>query len=137
MSAKHPIISITGSSGAGTTSVKRIFEQIFRRENIEAAFIEGDAFHKYDRNAMKAKVAEEEMKGNPNFTHFNADANELQKLDETFEEYATAREPAKPAPTSMTMRKQSSIAHRQEPLPNGAASIPAICFFMKGCTVAR
>lgn len=87
MSAKHPIISITGSSGAGTTSVKRIFEQIFRRENIEAAFIEGDAFHKYDRNAMKAKVAEEEMKGNPNFTHFNADANELQKLDETFEEY--------------------------------------------------
>jgi len=87
MSAKHPIISITGSSGAGTTSVKRIFEQIFRRENIEAAFIEGDAFHKYDRNAMKAKVAEEEKKGNPNFTHFNADANELQKLDETFEEY--------------------------------------------------
>ena len=50
MSAKHPIISITGSSGAGTTSVKRIFELIFRRENIEAAFIEGDAFHRYDRS---------------------------------------------------------------------------------------
>ena len=49
MSAKHPIISITGSSGAGTTSVKRIFELIFRREKIEAAFIEGDAFHRYDR----------------------------------------------------------------------------------------
>ena len=63
MSAKHPIISITGSSGAGTTSVKRIFEQIFRREHIEAAFIEGDAFHRYDRNAMKAKVAEEESQG--------------------------------------------------------------------------
>jgi phosphoribulokinase len=87
MSAKHPIISITGSSGAGTTSVKRIFEQIFRREHIEAAFIEGDAFHRYDRNAMKAKVAEEEAKGNPNFTHFHADANELHKLDEVFEEY--------------------------------------------------
>ncbi|MGH9916109.1 MAG: phosphoribulokinase, partial [Pyrinomonadaceae bacterium] len=87
MSAKHPIISITGSSGAGTTSVKRIFEQIFRRENIEAAFIEGDAFHKYDRNTMKAKVAEEEKKGNPNFTHFHVDANELSKLDEVFEQY--------------------------------------------------
>ena len=51
MSARHPIISITGSSGAGTTSVKQIFEHIFRREKIEAAFIEGDAFHRYDRAA--------------------------------------------------------------------------------------
>lgn len=87
MSAKHPIISITGSSGAGTTSVKRVFEQIFRRENVEAAFIEGDAFHRYDRAAMKAKVAEEERNGNPNFTHFNAEANELETLDEIFGEF--------------------------------------------------
>jgi phosphoribulokinase len=88
MSAKHPIISITGSSGAGTTSVKRIFEQIFRRENIDAAFIEGDAFHRYDRTAMKEKVAEEERRGNPNFTHFNAEANELEILQSVFEEYS-------------------------------------------------
>ncbi|RLP24481.1 phosphoribulokinase [Mesorhizobium sp. YM1C-6-2] len=87
MSARHPIISITGSSGAGTTSVKRIFEQIFRREKIEAAFIEGDAFHRYDRQAMKDKVAEEEKNGNPNFTHFNAEANELEILESVFEEY--------------------------------------------------
>lgn len=87
MSAKHPIISTTGSSGAGTTSVKRIFEQIFRREKIEAAFIEGDAFHRYDRTAMKVKVAEEEKKGNPNFTHFNIEANELETLESVFEEY--------------------------------------------------
>ncbi len=87
MSSKHPIISITGSSGAGTTSVKRIFEQIFRREKVEAAFIEGDAFHRYDRAAMKEKVAEEERRGNPNFTHFNAEANELETLEEVFAEY--------------------------------------------------
>ena len=87
MSARHPIISITGSSGAGTTSVKRIFEMIFRRENIDAAFIEGDAFHRYDRNAMKKKVAEEEKAGNPNFTHFNIEANELERLEEIFAEY--------------------------------------------------
>jgi phosphoribulokinase len=87
MSARHPIISITGSSGAGTTSVKRIFEQIFRREKIEAAFIEGDAFHRYDREAMKKKVAAEEKAGNPNFNHFNVEANELEKLEEIFEEY--------------------------------------------------
>ncbi|KUM27158.1 phosphoribulokinase [Mesorhizobium loti] len=87
MSAKHPIITITGSSGAGTTSVKRIFELIFRRENIEAAFIEGDAFHRYDRAAMKVEVAAQEKAGNPNFTHFHAEANELGTLEGVFEEY--------------------------------------------------
>ncbi|UVO49860.1 phosphoribulokinase [Sphingomonas sp. SUN019] len=87
MSARHPIISITGSSGAGTTSVKRIFEQIFRREHIEAAFIEGDAFHRYNRADMAAKVAEEERLGNPNFTHFHADANELERLETIFADY--------------------------------------------------
>ncbi|TJW69562.1 MAG: phosphoribulokinase, partial [Mesorhizobium sp.] len=74
-------------SRAGTTSVKRIFEQIFRRENVSAAFIEGDAFHRYDRAGMKAKVAEQEKMGNPNFTHFHAEANELETLQEIFEEY--------------------------------------------------
>jgi phosphoribulokinase len=88
MSARHPIISVTGSSGAGTTSVKRIFEQIFRREHVVAAFIEGDAFHRYDRAAMAAKVAEEERIGNPNFTHFHADANELERLESVFATYA-------------------------------------------------
>jgi phosphoribulokinase len=87
MSARHPIISITGSSGAGTTSVKRIFELIFRREHVEAAFIEGDAFHRYNRADMAAKVAEEMRLGNPNFTHFHADANELERLQEVFVQY--------------------------------------------------
>jgi phosphoribulokinase len=87
MTTAHPIISITGSSGAGTTSVKRIFELIFRREKVAAAFIEGDAFHRYDRAAMRERVAEEEARGNPNFTHFNPEANALDLLDSVFEEY--------------------------------------------------
>ena len=58
MSAKHPIIAITGSSGAGTTTVKTTFQQIFRREGVAAAIIEGDAFHRYDRTEMRAKMAE-------------------------------------------------------------------------------
>ncbi len=90
MTATHPIISITGSSGAGTTSVKRIFELIFRREKVNAAYIEGDAFHRYDRAAMKAKIAEEQAKGNPNFSHFNNEANELELLASIFEEYGRA-----------------------------------------------
>ena len=42
MSARHPIIAITGSSVAGTTSVTRTFENVFRREGVSAAVIEGD-----------------------------------------------------------------------------------------------
>ncbi len=87
MSALHPIISIIGSSGAGTTSVKQIFEQIFRREKITAAFIEGDAFHRYDRVTMKQKVEEEAKAGRPNFTHFHPEANELGILHEVFKSY--------------------------------------------------
>ena len=57
MSLRHPIISVTGSSGAGTTTVKHTFDQIFRREGIRAVSIEGDAFHRFDRQAMKDELA--------------------------------------------------------------------------------
>jgi phosphoribulokinase len=86
VSAKHPIISITGSSGAGTTSVKRIFEMIFRREKIEAAYIEGDAFHAFDRAAMKKRISDATAQGR-NFTHFHEEANLLEKLEQVFAEY--------------------------------------------------
>lgn len=87
MSTKHPIIAITGSSGAGTTSVKNIFDQIFRREHVKAAYIEGDAFHRYDRQAMKEKMAEEERNGNRNFSHFSPEANILDRLQQVFSEF--------------------------------------------------
>jgi len=35
LSKKHPVIAVTGSSGAGTSTVKRAFEHIFRLENIQ------------------------------------------------------------------------------------------------------
>ena len=87
MSAKHPIISVTGSSGSGTTSVRQTFEQIFRREQVLAAFIEGDAFHRYDRAAMRVAVTEKEAEGNFEFSHFGPDANLLDKLAEVFTAY--------------------------------------------------
>lgn len=87
MTVKHPIISVTGSSGAGTTSVRRTFEHIFRREGIAAAFIEGDAFHRYDRCQMAAAMAEEEAKGNRNFSHFGPSANLLDELEAVFRTY--------------------------------------------------
>jgi phosphoribulokinase len=88
MSQQHPIISVTGSSGAGTTSVRNIFEQIFRREKITAAYLEGDSFHRYDRFEMKAKMAEAEAAGNRHFSHFSPENNLLQELQDTFATYA-------------------------------------------------
>jgi len=88
VSAKYPIISVTGSSGAGTTSVRRTFEQIFRREKIMAAFIEGDAFHRYDRNEMRVAMAAEELRGNPNLSHFGPCANLLEELESVFRSYS-------------------------------------------------
>jgi phosphoribulokinase len=88
MSAKHPIIAITGSSGAGTTSVTRTFENIFRREGVAAAIVEGDSFHRYDRVAMKAAMAEAEKKNRPHFSHFGEDANLFTELQALFASYA-------------------------------------------------
>ncbi len=87
MSIRHPIISITGSSGAGTSTVKHTFEQIFRREGITAAFIEGDAFHRYDRVAMRTAIAEATAQGNNHLSHFGPEANLLAELEATFESY--------------------------------------------------
>jgi phosphoribulokinase len=87
VSAKYPIISVTGSSGAGTTSVRRTFEQIFRRERIKAAYIEGDAFNRYDRAEMSTVMAQEESKGNRNFSDFGPSANLLAELEAVFRSF--------------------------------------------------
>jgi len=88
MSARHPIIAVTGSSGAGTTSVSKTFEQIFRRERLTAAFVEGDSFHRYDRAGMKEQLADAIARGDQRFSHFGPQANLFAELEELFRGYA-------------------------------------------------
>ena len=87
MSVKHPIISVVGSSGAGTSTVKHTFDQIFRRENIKADSIEGDAFHRYNRADMKAEMSRRIESGDATFSHFSIEANLLDELQRQFETY--------------------------------------------------
>jgi phosphoribulokinase len=87
MSRKHPIISVTGSSGAGTTSVMRTFDQIFRREGVNAAFVEGDSFHRHDRVSMKAAMADAQQHGDHTFSHFGPEANLFDELEDLFRTY--------------------------------------------------
>lgn len=87
MSRKHPIVSVTGSSGAGTTSVMRTFEQIFRRDEVNVAYVEGDSFHRYDRAGMKAAIAEANARGDHTFSHFGPESNLFEELEELFRVY--------------------------------------------------
>jgi phosphoribulokinase len=87
MSRKHPVIAVTGSSGAGTTTVKRAFENIFRREKISAAVVEGDSLHSLGRKEFRAAIAEAEKKGVPAPSHFGPEANHFAKIEETFKTY--------------------------------------------------
>lgn len=87
MSERHPIIAITGSSGAGTSTVTRTFQNIFRREGVKAAIIEGDSYHRHDRKAMKAMAADAEANGNKHFSHFGPDANLFEEIESLFKTY--------------------------------------------------
>jgi phosphoribulokinase len=87
MSAKHPIIAVTGSSGAGTTSVTRTFNWIFRRERINAAIVEGDSFHRYNRVEMKQKMEEAAAQGDQHFSHFGPQNNLFKELEDLFRVY--------------------------------------------------
>jgi phosphoribulokinase len=86
VSSKHPVIAITGSSGAGTTTVTRTFQHIFRRERVTPALIEGDAFHRYNRTEMRELLNEASQSGSV-MSHFGPEANLFAELEELFRTY--------------------------------------------------
>src|SRR6185436_13333076 len=88
VSTKHPIIAVTGSSGAGTTTVMKSFAHIFRREGIAAQVIEGDSFHRFDRQEMRERVRRADHGEGPQISHFGPESNLLAELDRAFGEYA-------------------------------------------------
>jgi phosphoribulokinase len=112
MSTKHPIIAVTGSSGAGTSSITRTFQYIFEREGIKAATAEGDSFHRYDRKAMKAAMAEAAQQGNANFSHFGPEANLFETLEGLFRGYG---ESGTGRLRKYLHNEEEAAPHRQEP----------------------
>jgi phosphoribulokinase len=87
MSTQHPIIAVTGSSGAGTTTVMKSFAHIFRREGLKAQIIEGDSFHRYNRVEMRERVRVADSGASAPISHFGPEANLLDDLAATFAEY--------------------------------------------------
>lgn len=86
MSAKHPIIAITGSSGAGTTTSTNAIKHIFRSFDINAAFVEGDSFHRYTRPEMDKKIRDAHQEGK-HISYFGTEANDLASLEQLFTDY--------------------------------------------------
>lgn len=86
MSKKHPVIAVTGSSGAGTTTVTHAFEHLFLRLKITPLIVEGDSFHRFDRRVMKEKIRLANQEGR-NFSHFSIEANLLDELEQLFRQY--------------------------------------------------
>jgi phosphoribulokinase len=86
MSKQHPVIAVTGSSGAGTTTVKKAFEHIFFRLGVNPLVIEGDSYHRYERVEMQSRIAQSQHEGR-HFSHFAIDANILDELENTFRHY--------------------------------------------------
>lgn len=86
MSQRHPIVAVTGSSGAGTTTVKDSLENIFRRVGAQAAFVAGDSFHRYDRMGMK-KERKKAQKEGTRLSHFGPEGNQFDKQLELFKSY--------------------------------------------------
>lgn len=84
MSRRHPIIAVTGSSGAGTTTTGRSFSRIFASEGIQAAMVSGDSFHRYNREQMTRLAAKGQF-GERN--HFALAANHIDKLEALFYDY--------------------------------------------------
>lgn len=87
MSEKHPIVAVTGASGAGTTVVKQAFSNIFSRKGIHAAFVDGECFRRYDRDEMQAVLKESEASGKT-LSPYGPDVNRFDHLESLFSDYS-------------------------------------------------
>ncbi|MEA9390877.1 phosphoribulokinase [Acerihabitans sp. TG2] len=86
MSTQHPIIAVTGSSGAGTTTTSVAFRKIFQQLTIHAAELEGDSFHHFTRPEMDLAIRKARDLGR-HISYFGPEANDFSLLAHTFERY--------------------------------------------------
>ena len=64
-----------------------MFENIFRREGVKAAIVEGDSFHRYEREEFVRINTERAILGESRLSHFGPEANLLKELENLFRTY--------------------------------------------------
>lgn len=87
MSKQFPVVAVTGSSGAGTSSVLGVIEAICREQQIRFQSLCGDAMHRFNRREMDAEIARYRKTQQGYFSHFSPQANLLATLAQTFKEF--------------------------------------------------
>jgi phosphoribulokinase len=135
MSAKHPVIAVTGSSGAGTTTTSLAFRKIFAQLNLHAAEVEGDSFHRYTRPEMDMAIRKARDLGR-HISYFGPEANDFGLLEQTFIEYGqTGTGQAR----KYLHTYDEAVPWNQVPgtfTPGSPCRSQQMCCFMKGCTAA-
>jgi phosphoribulokinase len=86
MSRQHPIIAVTGSSGAGLSTIRHAFKFIFQRLNIKPAMVHGDGFRRYTERQFAALLEEARGSGR-NISWFGPECNHFQELESFFRTY--------------------------------------------------
>ncbi|MEQ1661310.1 MAG: phosphoribulokinase [Thiobacillus sp.] len=86
MSRQHPIIAVTGSSGAGLSTIRHAFKFIFERLNIQPTMVHGDGFRRYTERQFDALLREARASGR-NVSWFGPECNHFPELEAFFKTY--------------------------------------------------
>jgi phosphoribulokinase len=86
MSAKHPIVAVTGSTGAGLSTVRHVFKEIFQRLGIRPAIVHGDGFRRYTERQFEALLHEANA-SNRRISWFGPECNHFPELEAFFKAY--------------------------------------------------
>ncbi len=86
MSLKHPIIAVTGSTGAGLSTVRHAFKDICHRIGVKPALVHGDSFRRYTESQFSA-LLEEARVSRRRISWFGPECNHLAELEALFRTY--------------------------------------------------
>ncbi len=135
MSAKHPIIAVTGSSGAGTSTTSEAFRKMFNMMNINAAWLEGDSFHRFTRPEMDVEIRKAKEQGR-HISYFGPQANDFPLLDTFFFVNMVMTAVASSAVTFIHLTRRFPTTKCPDLLLHGRSCRKTpMCYFTKVCTV--
>jgi phosphoribulokinase len=86
VSAKHPIVAVTGMAGAGLSTVRHAFKAVFERLAIRPAIVHGDGFRRYTDRQFAALLDEARSSGRTT-SWFGPDCNHFEELETFFRGY--------------------------------------------------